>query len=55
MQVILREAGMTNPGDRIVLVTGNPADGPGKTAALRVVDVDDTDGGGRPPVIGPRD
>lgn len=40
MQVILREAGMTNPGDRIVLVTGNPADGPGKTAALRVVDVD---------------
>lgn len=39
VQSILGERGLVVPGDKVVLVTGNPEDGPGKTAALRVVDV----------------
>ncbi len=40
MVEILREENLVKSGERVVLVTGNPGDGPGKTAALRVVDFD---------------
>lgn len=40
VQSILGERGLVVAGDKVVLVTGNPEDGPGQTAALRVVDVE---------------